>query len=88
VTRAAVYAAALGAFLALVAATFPTGHATAPEPGVVRVPCRPVVVGGRAECTGTADIPSGTRLVIYEPAPESSAAMVQRQILDARGGTP
>lgn len=58
------------------------------EPGVVRVPCRPVVVGGRAECTGTADIPAGTRVVIYEPAPESSAAMVRRQVLDARGGTP
>jgi hypothetical protein len=58
------------------------------EPGVVRVPCRPVEVGGRLECTGTADIPPGTRVVIYEPAPESSAAMVRRQILDARGGTP
>jgi hypothetical protein len=57
-------------------------------PDVVRVPCRPVDVGGRLECTGTADIPPGTRVVIYEPAPESSAAMVQRQIEDARRGTP
>jgi hypothetical protein len=54
------------------------------EPGVVRVPCRPVDVGGRLECTGTADIPPNTRVVIYEPAPESSAAMVRRQILDMR----
>jgi hypothetical protein len=59
-------------------------NASAPTPDVVRVPCRPVVVDGRAECTGTADIPQGARLVIYEPAPESSAAMVRRQIEDAR----
>lgn len=57
-------------------------------PGVVHVPCRPVVVGGRAECTGTADIPAGTRVVIYEPATGSEAAMVRRQIEDARRGTP
>jgi hypothetical protein len=57
-------------------------------PDVVHVPCRPMDVGGRLECTGTADIPPGTRVVIYEPAPESSAAMVQRQIEDARRGTP
>jgi hypothetical protein len=57
-------------------------------PDVVRVPCHPMDVGGRLECTGTADIPPGTRVVIYEPAPESSAAMVQRQIEDARRGTP
>lgn len=65
--------------------TWPTVP-TSSEPGVVRVPCRPVVVGGRAECTGTADIPPGTRVVIYEPAPESSAAMVRRQVLDAGDG--
>jgi hypothetical protein len=61
---------------------------TAPPDGVVHVPCRPVVAGGRAECTGIADIPPNTRLVIYEPATESEAAMVRRQLLDARGGTP
>jgi hypothetical protein len=58
------------------------------DPGVVTVPCRPVVVGGRAECTGTADIPPGARVVIYEPATGAEAAMVRRQLLDARGGTP
>jgi hypothetical protein len=58
---------------------------TGTEPGVVHVPCRPVVAGGRAECTGTADIPSGAGLVIYEPATGAEAAMVRRQIEDARG---
>jgi len=59
---------------------------TAPttEPGVVRVPCNPVDVGGRLECTGTADIPPNTRLVIYEPAPGPGARMVREQIEDAR----
>jgi hypothetical protein len=57
-------------------------------PDVVRVPCRPMDVGGRLECTGTADIPPGTRLVIYEPAPGPGARMVREQIEDARGGTP
>jgi hypothetical protein len=57
-------------------------------PDVVRVPCRPMDVGGRLECTGTADIPPGTRLVIYEPAPGPGARMVREQIEDARRGTP
>jgi hypothetical protein len=61
---------------------------TGTEPGVVRVPCRPVVAGGRAECTGTADIPAGARVVIYEPATGVEAEMVRQQIRDARGGTP
>jgi hypothetical protein len=63
--------------------TWPTVPASGAD--VVHVPCRPVVVAGRAECTGTADIPPGTRLVIYEPATGAEAAMVRRQILDARG---
>jgi hypothetical protein len=49
---------------ALLAPTVPA----APADGIVRVPCRPVGVAGRLECTGTADIPPGTRLVILEPA--------------------
>lgn len=68
--------------------TGPDDGARTPDTGVVHVPCRPVVVAGRAECTGTADIPPNTRLVIYEPATSAEAAMVRRQILDARGGTP
>ena len=56
------------------------------EPGVVRVPCRPVVVGGWAECTGTADIPPGTHTVIYEPAPASSAPMTCGPVHGRDGG--
>jgi hypothetical protein len=54
-------------------------------PDVVRVPCHPMDVGGRLECTGTADVPPGTREVFYEPAPGPGARMVREQIEDMRG---
>jgi hypothetical protein len=63
-------------------------ESTSTTPDVVRVPCRPMDVGGRLECTGTADIPPGTRVVIYEPAPGPGARMVREHIEDARRGTP
>lgn len=56
----------------------------------VHVPCAPVVIAGRAECTGYADIPPGATSVVLEPAPESSAAVVREALreMQQRRGTP
>jgi len=57
---------------------------------LVEVPCRPVVIAGRAECRWEVDARrlSGARVVYLDPAPGPSAAMVREQITDARRGTP
>lgn len=62
--------------------TFTADPPLAEDTHVVTIPCRPVA----GECTGTADIPPGTELVIFEPG--DGADMVRRQILDLHRRTP
>ena len=88
-------AAAAGCVLAAsVAAAVAVQPPAVPPPaavaGGVEVPCRPVVIAGRAECRWEVDARrlSGARVVYLDPAPGPSAAMVREQITDARRGTP
>jgi hypothetical protein len=95
VSRAAVWAAFFGAWLALTVATFPASEPSpAQKQGVVEVPCQPVTRDGRPECTWRvdADVLDGARVVYLGaapwPTPGPSADVVRRQIRGLHGRTP